>query len=154
MSIRDNVARFFHDGFVVGKRRPFAIATQGGFALFLLIADLAYFFDGTPRNSTPAMVAGVLLLLLATALSVIETKLPRTVPSILIIAVLDFVALGLSRFGSLPEGAALSALAFFPATGSSSPTRCGACGPRSGSSLRPSRFPRCSAARSSSRSRS
>jgi signal transduction histidine kinase len=116
MSIRDAVSAFFHDGFIAAKPRPFAIATQGAFALVLLIADIAYFLDGDSHNSVACMAVGVVLLGLATLLAVFEWKLPRAAQSVLIIALLDFIALGLSRFGALPEGAALSPLVFFPAT--------------------------------------
>ena len=116
MSLRSTTSAFFHDGFIAAKPRPFAIATQSAFAVVLLVADIAYLLDGDSHNSVVCTAAGAVVLLLATLLATFEWKLPQATRSVLIIALLDFVALGLSRFGALPEGAAVSPLVFFPAT--------------------------------------
>ncbi|UQN14869.1 sensor histidine kinase [Gulosibacter sp. ACHW.36C] len=90
-------------------------AIQLGFAAFLGLAVASFFFSGTQQRSATALVTGVVVVGIATVVTFLAARLRKWEHSILVITVLDFVALGLCRYGTLPDGGALSVAAFYPA---------------------------------------
>jgi signal transduction histidine kinase len=115
MTERTSVTTLFRRAFEAGERRALTVVQQAAFAVFLAFADLmllAYRDDTHPW----LMLTGFGLLVVATTLSIAEPHLPERLHIDDVVVALNFFAVGASRASTLPDGAALSLLVFFPAT--------------------------------------
>ena len=92
-----------------------AVAQQVVFALFLSTVSLMLWAYRPVETSTGWLFTGIACVLLATTLKLFATRIDRPYVPGLVVPLLDFAALGLCRFATLPDGAPLSILVFFPA---------------------------------------
>ena len=97
------------------RPRQFAVLQQGLFTIVLLGVTIMLMLWRPQSVSMPGLAAGWALLALAALLSIAMLYVRgRWLPD-LVIPLLDFAALGVCRLATMPDGAAISTLAFFPA---------------------------------------
>ncbi|MGO1292197.1 MAG: sensor histidine kinase [Brevibacterium linens] len=109
------LARIAYLGFVAGDTKALTIIHQVSFAI-LLGASAALLSALRPDSAVAddSMLAGAGLLLVATLGAVYSEKFSRAWVPNLVIPLLDFLALGLCRWATYPDGGVLSILAFTP----------------------------------------
>ena len=111
----NRLARIAYLGFVAGDTKAFTIIHQVSFAI-LLGASAALLSALRPDSAVAddSILAGAGLLIVATLGAVYSEKFSRAWVPNLVIPLLDFLALGLCRWATYPDGGVLSILAFTP----------------------------------------
>lgn len=114
----NRLVRIAYLGFVAGDSKAFTIIHQVSFAI-LLGASAALLSALRPDSAVGHewLISGSVLLVIATLGAVYSEKFSRSWVPNLAIPLLDFLALGLCRLGTYPDGAGLSVLAFTPSSG-------------------------------------
>ena len=109
------IARFIRLGFIAGDVKTFTSIHQATFGILLgASAFLLNFLRPDDAVEGVWLLAGLLLLALATVGAFFAHRFERTAIPDLVIPLLDFAALGLCRLATYPDGAGLSILAFTP----------------------------------------
>lgn len=111
----NRLVRIAYLGFIAGDTKAFTIIHQVSFAI-LLGASAALLSALRPDSAVGHewLVSGSALLVIATLGAVYSERFSRSWVPNLAIPLLDFLALGMCRLGTYPDGAGLSILAFTP----------------------------------------
>lgn len=102
-------------GALIRNPRTFPVLQQGIFTFVLLSVTLLLVVWRPESVAMASLSAGWALLGLAALLSLAVLRIPGRWLADLLIPLIGFAALGVCRLATLPDGAAVSTLAFFPA---------------------------------------